>query len=60
MKRSLLPILCCPVCRGDLTLRVTKENEAEILDGGLSCPACGVEYPIEDGIPDLLPRIPPD
>ena len=58
MKRSLLPILCCPVCKGDLVLRVTEENEVEILKGGLFCAACRVEYPIEDGIPDLLPRAP--
>lgn len=56
MKRSLLPILCCPVCKSDLELRVREENEVEILAGGLYCIACRVEYPIEDGIPDLLPR----
>ncbi|HOS82591.1 MAG TPA: methytransferase partner Trm112 [Methanolinea sp.] len=56
MKRSLLPILCCPVCKGDLTLRVTLEDEKEIIEGVLQCPACGVDYPIEEGIPDLLPR----
>jgi len=56
MKRTLLPILCCPVCKGDLTLRVKEENETEILEGGLYCAACDVEYPIEEGIPDLLPR----
>jgi len=56
VKRSLLPILCCPVCREDLTLQVAVEDEKEILEGVLCCPACGVDYPIEDGIPDLLPR----
>ncbi|HUU76040.1 MAG TPA: methytransferase partner Trm112 [Methanoregulaceae archaeon] len=56
MKRSLLPILCCPTCKGDLELRVKMENEREIVEGSLYCSACSVEYPIEDGIPDLLPR----
>lgn len=56
MKRSLLPILCCPVCKGDLALAVTGEDATGIISGTLSCPACGVSYPIEDGIPDLLPR----
>ncbi|MDI9633347.1 MAG: methytransferase partner Trm112 [Methanolinea sp.] len=56
MRRSLLPILCCPVCKGDLTLHVRVEDENEILEGVLHCPACSVDYPIEDGIPDLLPR----
>jgi uncharacterized protein YbaR (Trm112 family) len=56
MKRSLLDILCCPVCKGDLALRVDKEDDREILDGGLYCAVCKVDYPIKDGIPDLLPR----
>jgi uncharacterized protein len=55
MKRSLMDILCCPVCKGDLTLQVDEENEKEILEGGLHCAACRVEYPIHDGIPNLLP-----
>ena len=51
-----MDILCCPVCKGDLTLRVEEENEHEILEGGLHCAACSVEYPINDGIPNLLPQ----
>jgi uncharacterized protein YbaR (Trm112 family) len=57
MRRTLLPILCCPVCKGDLVLTVTAEDEKEIVRGTLHCPSCKVDYPIEDGIPDLLPRI---
>ena len=55
MKRSLMDILCCPVCKGDLTLHVDKESEKEILEGELRCAACQVEYPIHEGIPNLLP-----
>jgi uncharacterized protein len=55
MRRSLLQILCCPVCKGDLALRSDEEGE-EILEGGLFCGTCSVEYPISDGIPDLIPR----
>lgn len=55
MKRSLMDILCCPVCKADLALRVDKENEKEILEGALRCAACRVEYPIHEGIPNLLP-----
>jgi uncharacterized protein YbaR (Trm112 family) len=51
-----MDILCCPVCKGDLTLAVTEENEKEILEGGLHCAACSVEYPIHEGIPNLLPQ----
>jgi len=56
MKRSLMDILCCPVCKGDLTLHVDEENETEILEGHLHCAKCRVTYPILDGIPNLLPQ----
>ncbi len=48
-----MDILCCPVCKGELRLDVTKEDE--ILEGTLTCPACDHAYPIDDGIPNLLP-----
>ena len=56
MRRSLMDILCCPVCKGDLTLEVQKEDEKEILEGELFCATCAVYYPINEGIPNLLPR----
>ena len=56
MKRDLYDILCCPVCKGDLELIVKEENEVEIITGSLICPACSVTYPIEEGIPNLLPQ----
>jgi uncharacterized protein YbaR (Trm112 family) len=56
MKRNLMEILCCPTCKGDLALIVEKENEKEIVTGELKCGKCGVNYPIEDGIPNLLPK----
>lgn len=55
MKRSLMDILCCPVCKGELTLQVSEENGKEILEGELHCAACRVDYPIHEGIPNLLP-----
>jgi uncharacterized protein YbaR (Trm112 family) len=56
MKRSILPLLCCPVCKGELTVHVDEGDEREIMDGTLHCQSCCINYPIEDGIPDLLPR----
>jgi uncharacterized protein len=53
-----MDILCCPVCKGDLILSVTKEDDKEILEGGLHCAACRVDYPINEGIPNLLPQTP--
>jgi len=56
MRRSLQEIVCCPVCRGDLELVVTTEDEnGDVLEGRFRCGACAVDYPIEDGIPNLLP-----
>ena len=51
----MMDILCCPVCKGDLKLTVKKEDPKEVLDGGLYCAKCKFDYPINDGIPNLLP-----
>ena len=55
MKPELLEILCCPVCRSELTLTATRTEGTEIVQGSLRCGRCAVDYPIDDGIPDLLP-----
>lgn len=55
MKPDLLEILRCPVCHGTLELSITRQDAREILTGSLRCPRCPETYPIEDGIPDLLP-----
>jgi uncharacterized protein YbaR (Trm112 family) len=55
MKESLLDILCCPLDKAELDLEVSREDDDEILEGRLVCTECGEEYPIEDGIPNLLP-----
>ena len=50
-----MDILVCPVCKGELQLRVEEKNEVEIVAGSLYCPKCDVRYPIVDTIPNLLP-----
>ncbi len=55
MRRDLMNILACPVCKGELTLIVDSEREDEIIEGSLRCDACGESYPITEGIPNLLP-----
>jgi uncharacterized protein YbaR (Trm112 family) len=55
MKRELIDILACPMCKGELELSVDEENETEIVAGSLYCPKCDVRYPIADAIPNLLP-----
>ncbi len=55
MNPDLMEILRCPVCRGELRLTVGRRDGAEIVTGTLMCDRCRVDYPIADGIPDLLP-----
>ena len=55
MKKELMDILACPICKGDLILNVTKENDEEIVSGTIYCSKCDEHYPIEDGIPNMLP-----
>jgi uncharacterized protein YbaR (Trm112 family) len=55
VKRELMQILVCPVCKGDLELNVEKEEGEEIVSGSLYCPKCNYSYPIVDTIPNLLP-----
>jgi len=56
MKRKLMDILACPVCKyHPLELTVAKEDDKEVLEGKIRCPKCNVDYPIEDGIPNMLP-----
>ena len=55
MKQDLMDILVCPLCRGELTLDVDSQDGDEIVSGSLHCAACDEAYPVEDGIPNLLP-----
>lgn len=59
MKTDTIEILCCPVCKGDLELITTemaetKEGKTDVLTGILRCNACSIDYPITEGIPNLL------
>jgi uncharacterized protein len=55
MQPQLMEILVCPMCKGDLELTTTREKGGEIIEGKLTCTQCRETYPIEDGIPNLLP-----
>ena len=56
MKKDLVDILCCPTCKEDLELMIDKEEKGEIITGTFTCKKCKCTYPIEDGIPNLLPK----
>lgn len=55
MKKDLMDILACPVCKGSLELRVDEEQDDDIIAGALLCAKCNESYPIEESIPNLLP-----
>ena len=55
MKKNLMEILACPVCKGELELKVEAEDGDEIITGSLFCAKCDETYPIDDAIPNLLP-----
>ena len=42
-----LEILACPICHGRVTPAPAED--------GLVCAACALLYPVEDGIPQMLP-----
>jgi len=55
VKKDLMEILVCPVCKGPLELTVDEEQGNEVVTGKLFCKNCNETYPIEDSIPNLLP-----
>lgn len=56
MRESLMDILCCPVDKHELELTIDERDDDDtILEGSLTCTECGELYPIEGGIPNLLP-----
>ncbi|ERG96682.1 methytransferase partner Trm112 [Haloquadratum walsbyi] len=55
MKESLMDILCDPLDKSELELEVDERDGEEIIEGQLIGTETGEVYPIEDGIPNLLP-----
>ena len=54
MKRRLLAYLNCPPCGRSFELRAEREEDGEVIEGSLVCPACGASFPIVRGIPRFL------
>lgn len=55
MKRTLLDLLACPLCKGMLKFTLEEERDGEVLSASLDCSGCNVRYSIFQGIPNLLP-----
>lgn len=56
MKKDMVDILCCSTCKGNLDLKVKKEDKGDIIEGSFTCKKCNCTYSIEKGIPNLLPK----
>jgi len=55
MKKKLMDILVCPMCKGELKLTIENEKGDEIITGSLFCTKCNEDYPVKESIPHLLP-----
>ena len=61
MKLSLLSILACPVCGGELKFAVLEaypRHDTEVEEATLACKQCALEYPVSGGVPRLRPPSP--
>lgn len=54
MKQHVLDFICCPTCKGNLSLAVRKQYRNEIQSGTLYCESCSGEYPIVSDRPVLM------
>jgi ubiquinone/menaquinone biosynthesis C-methylase UbiE/uncharacterized protein YbaR (Trm112 family) len=50
LHKSLVPLLICPACHGELKSRVDKEDANHVIEGGFICENCKRTYPVVDGI----------
>jgi SAM-dependent methyltransferase len=56
MKLSALDVIVCPHCKGELALQTSAKEGAEIVEGELTCRACGRVYPVTKGVPRFVPQ----
>ena len=55
MRHDMMEVLACPMCKTGLTLQITSQEGKEITAGTLTCQECSEAYPVDDGVPNLLP-----
>lgn len=57
MRRRLLELIACPRCGGaPFALEAREEEDEEVMEGSLECPACRTRYEIRRGVPRLMPE----
>jgi uncharacterized protein YbaR (Trm112 family)/SAM-dependent methyltransferase len=55
LKPRLLEVLACPRCGDDLGLHDAVIEGQDVRSGRLACTTCSADYPIQQGVPCLLP-----
>lgn len=55
MRLRMMDMIACPACSSPLDLEAYSRRGDEVIRGLLSCPSCGRDFRIEDGIPRLMP-----
>lgn len=54
MHKTLVPLLICPICHGEVTGQIDEDNDIHILEGRFICQNCQRTYPVADGIAVFL------
>jgi SAM-dependent methyltransferase/uncharacterized protein YbaR (Trm112 family) len=57
VRREAVAWLRCPVCAGDLSLRVDAADAAHVMRGSLECTSCRAGYAIAEGVPRFVPTL---
>jgi SAM-dependent methyltransferase len=56
MRMEHLVYLACPHCGGSLSLEAgSRDEDGHVIEGSLECSSCKARYPLEQGVPRLLP-----
>jgi ubiquinone/menaquinone biosynthesis C-methylase UbiE/uncharacterized protein YbaR (Trm112 family) len=54
VKINLLEYLECPLCHGELSLKINKKIKKEVIEGMFSCLKCKALFPVKKGIPRFV------
>ena len=57
MDKELLNEMVCPICKGNLSLKIYSKREDVIEEGLINCKACKRAYSVKDGIPIMVEDI---
>jgi len=55
MRPAFVDLLCCNSCGGELGLEGMADDDGHVINGTLRCRQCNTSFPIDSGVPRLLP-----